>query len=129
MGIILSASKTQCHSRLSKPILKILSLYRKNISGKQLSLPICSKFVSRLLHAPKFQIFSTKLNMMVKVVKLFTGVLWKRCSDNFIGKHLYRSIFFNKVSRRRIKESVFLWVLPNISERFVCKTPLCDRFC
>ena len=29
MGIILRASKPQCHSRLSKPILRILSIYRK----------------------------------------------------------------------------------------------------
>ena len=31
MGLILSASKPQFHSRLSKPILEILSIYRKNI--------------------------------------------------------------------------------------------------
>ena len=50
------------------------------------------------------KIFSTKLNMIVKVVKLFTGVLWKRYSNNFIGKHLYRSLFFKKVSRIQAKE-------------------------
>ena len=49
--------------------------YRKNILGKQLSQAICSKYVFRLLCAPKFQIFSTKLNMVVKVAKLFTGLL------------------------------------------------------
>ena len=54
MAIILGARKPQCHSRLSKPILKILSIYRKNILGKQLSLAICSKYVFRMLHAPKF---------------------------------------------------------------------------
>ena len=86
MGIILSASKPQCHSRLSKPILEIISIYRKYILGKQLSLAICSKYVFRLLHAPKFQIFSTKLNLMVRVVKLFTRVLWKSCSDEFYWK-------------------------------------------
>ena len=63
------------HTRLSKPILKILSIYRKKILGKQLSQAICSKYVFRLPHATKFQAFSTKLNMMVKVVKLFIGVL------------------------------------------------------
>ena len=68
MGIILSARKPHRHSRLSKPILKI-------ILGKQLSQAICSKYVFRLLQAPIFQIFSKKLNLMVKVVKLFTGVL------------------------------------------------------
>ena len=46
------------------------------VLGKQLSQEICSKYVYRVLHAPKFEIFSTKLNMMmVKVVELFTGVL------------------------------------------------------
>ena len=96
MKTILSASKHQCHSRLSRPILKTLYIYRKNILEKQLSLAICSKYVFRLLYAPKFQIFSIKLNMMVKVAKLFTGVLWKRCSNNFTGKHLCRSLFFFK---------------------------------
>ena len=43
MGIILSASKPYIHSRLSKLILQILSVYRKNILGKQLSQVICSK--------------------------------------------------------------------------------------
>ena len=75
MGIILSASKPGCHSRLSKPVLKILSIHRKNIFGKQLSLAICSKYVFGLLHAPTFQMFSKKFNMVVKVAKLFTGVL------------------------------------------------------
>ena len=83
MGTILSASKPHCHSRLSKPILKIQSIYRKNILGKQLSQARYFKYVFRLLHAPKFQIFSTKLNLMVKVVKLFTGVLWKSCPNEF----------------------------------------------
>ena len=31
--------------------------------------------------------------MMVKVAKLFTGVLRIRCYDNFIEKHLCRSLF------------------------------------
>ena len=101
MRTMLSASKPQCYFRLSKPILKILSIYRKNILGKKLSLAICSKYVFRLFGAPNFQIFSTKLNMMVKV-----GVLWKRCSDNFIGKHLCRSLFFNNVSRLQTKEKL-----------------------
>ena len=80
--------QTHCHSRLSKSILKVLFIYRKNILGKQLSQAICSKYVFRLLHALKFQVFSTKLNMMVKVVKLFiTGVsmlklLWWILKEN-----------------------------------------------
>ena len=75
IGITLSASKPHYHSRINKPILKIQYIYRKNILGKQLSQAICSRYVFRLLHAPKFQIIFTKLNLMVKVVKLFTGVL------------------------------------------------------
>ena len=122
MGIILSASKPQCHSRLSKLILKVLSIYRKNILQKQLSPAMCSKYVFRLLPAPKFQVFSSKLNMIVKVVKLLAVVLRKRCPDNFIGKHLYRSAFFNNFhAYALLKDScagVFLWVLPSISERF-----------
>ena len=66
MGIILRVSKPHCHSTLSEPVLKILPIYRKKNLGKQLSLAICSKYVFRLLHAPKFQIFSTKLNVMVR---------------------------------------------------------------
>ena len=95
MGIILSASKPQRPSKFSKPILKILSIQRKNILGKKLSPAICSKYVFRLRHAKKLQIFSTKLNMMVQVVKLFTGVLRERCSDSFIGKHLYKNPFYD----------------------------------
>ena len=102
MWIILSASKHHCHSRLGKPILKILSIYSRNISGKQLFLAICSKYVFRLLYAPKFQIVSTKLNMMGKVGKLFAAALWERCSDNFIGKHLCRSLFLIKFHAYRI---------------------------
>ena len=76
------------HSSLRKPILKILSVYRKNILEKRLSQAICSKYVFKLPHAPKFQVFSTKLNMMAKVIKLFTGVLEKAALMNFIEKHI-----------------------------------------
>ena len=86
MRIMLSASKPHFYSRLSKSILKILPIYRKNILGKQLSQAICPKYFFRLLDAPKFQIFPKNLNTMVKVVKLFTGVLWKSCSDEFYRK-------------------------------------------
>ena len=84
MGIMLSASKPKCHSRLTKPVLKILSIYRKNILGKQLPQAMCSKYIFRLLHARESQIFSTKLNM-VEVVKLFISVLQKS-SDEFYRK-------------------------------------------
>ena len=67
---ILSANKPHCHSRLNKPTFKILLIYRINVLEKQLSHAICSKYliIFRLLQAPKIQIFSTKLNMIVKVV-------------------------------------------------------------
>ena len=44
------------------------------------------------------------LNIMVKVVKLYTGVPWKRCSDEFYRKHLWGSLLFNKVSCLQAKE-------------------------
>ena len=90
----IKCKQTLLSSRLSKPILKILSIYIKNTLGKQLSQAICSKYVFRLLHAPKFQIFSTKLSVMVKVVKLFTSVLWKSCSDEFYRKTPMQEIPF-----------------------------------
>ena len=65
-----------------------------NNLGKQLFQAICSKYVFRLLHALKFHVFSAKLNMMVKVVKLLTGVLWKSCSDEFYRKLSMRESLF-----------------------------------
>ena len=60
--------------------------------------------------------------MMVKVVKLFTVVLGKICSDSFIGKHLCRVSFSIKFHANRLKKDFwtgfFLYVLPNIPERF-----------
>ena len=54
-----------------------------------------------------FQIASctkiSKLNIMVKVVKLFTGV-YEKATLNVIGKHLCRSLFFKKVSCQQAKE-------------------------
>ena len=72
---ILSASKPHSHSRLNKPMLKILPIYNKTFLWKQRAQVTCSKYVSRLRHASKFQMFSAKLNMMVKVVKPFTSAL------------------------------------------------------
>ena len=94
MRIILNPSKPHYHSRLRKPILKIESISRKNIVGKQLFQAICSRYVFRLLHATKFETFSTKLNLKVKVVKLFTGVLSKSCSDEFFRKNLRQESLF-----------------------------------
>ena len=52
MGMLI-ASKPHCHPRLPQPILKILSIYSKNFSRKQLS----SNMLFILLHTPKFQRF------------------------------------------------------------------------
>ena len=106
MGIIISASNPQCHSRPSKPILKILSVYRKNILGKQLSQAISSKYVFRLPHAPKFQVFSIKSSMMVKLF------FKKAALMNFIEKRLRGSLFFNKVSRLQAKERLLCRCFP-----------------
>ena len=100
--------------------MKILSIHRKNILGKQLSQVTCSKYVFRLFHALKFQILSTKLNLMIKVVGLFTGVLWKSCLMNVIGKHLWRVSFlkaevllvtFSKYFRKLFLQHSSGWLL------------------
>ena len=111
MGKILSASKPNFHSRLSKRVLKILSIYRKNIFGKQLSEAICSKCVFRLLHAPESQIFPTKLNMTVIVVKLFSGDVQKS-SDEFYRKTPMQESLFNKVLPLQVKERLLHMCFP-----------------
>ena len=103
MRITLSASKPHYHCRFSKPVFKIESIYEENIFGKQLPQAICSWYVFRLLHAPKFQIFYTKLNLMVKVVKLFTGVLQakerllQKCFPVSFTKY-FRTLFLQNTS-------------------------------
>ena len=84
MGIMLSTSKPHCHSRQFKQ-------YALNT-------------FFRLIHAPKFQIFSTKLNLVIKVVKLFAGILWKSRSHEFYRKtpmqeslyQIFQNAFFAK---------------------------------
>ena len=111
---------------------KFYPFIEKKVLGKQLSQGLYSKYIFRLLHGPKFQICFAELNMMVKVVKLFSGVL-KAAPMNFIGKRLYRNLIFSNVSTYKLKKDfctgVFLWALPNISESSFCKTPLGDCFC
>ena len=68
----------------------------KNSLGKHLSQAICSKYVFWLFHAPKFQIFSTKLDALI----------------NFTGKHLCRNLFFNKVLRLLAKERLLRRCFP-----------------
>ena len=83
------------------------------ILEKQLSQTICSKYVFTLLHAQDFQIFSKKLNMMVKVVKLFTEVLWRSCADAFYRKTPIRSLKSYRIKfdafrlRKRLLYKVF----------------------
>ena len=92
---ILSASKHHSHSRFNKPILKILPIYRKYILGKHLSQAICYKYIFMLLHPPKWW---SKLSNCSQVFYEKAALM------NFIGKHLCRSLFFNKVSRLEAKE-------------------------
>ena len=92
-------SSLHCHSRLHKTILKILSIYRKNILGKQLSQVICSKYVVRVLHAPKFQIWSKQPGTYLNQKQLLV-FYEKAAMMNFIRKLLY----FNKVSCLQPKE-------------------------
>ena len=100
MEIIISASNPHCHSRLSKPILKILSIYRKNILGKQLSQAICSKYV--------FQIIScTKISSIFYNIK-YDGQSYQtvhKCSlKKLLWWILWGSLLLNKVSRLQAKE-------------------------
>ena len=101
MGIIKNARKPHCHFRLSKPIFKILPIYRKHCLEKQLSQAIYSKYIFRLPHALKFLVFSTKLNMMVN----FSQASYEKVIlIKFIRKHQWRRLFFNKASCLQAKE-------------------------
>ena len=79
---------------------RFLKLYHpfieKNSLEKHFSQAICSKYVFWLFHAPKFQIFSTKLDALI----------------NFTGKHLCRNLFFNKVLRLLAKERLLRRCFP-----------------
>ena len=98
--------------------LKFYSLIEKIFWRNNLYQTICSKYVFRLLHAPKFQIFFTKLNIMVKIVKLFTVVLRKAILMIFIGKNLYRSLFFNKAALLQAKKRLLHSCFPVISTKY-----------
>ena len=56
------------------------------MNGNNFTKPHALNTFSDCFMHVKFQIFSTKLNKMVKVVKLFPGVLRKSCSDEFYRK-------------------------------------------
>ena len=103
MEIILSARKPHYHSRLSKPNLKILSSYRKKNQGNKIPKQyVLNTFPDCLMTRISNNFFKIKYD--VKVVKLFTDVLRKSCSDELYGKHLCRSLFLNKVSHLLTKE-------------------------
>ena len=96
---VLSSKKPLCHPRHPKPNLKILLIYW-NVSGKLLSQSTsCCSHGLKLLHTPNFQVFSTVSNMMVKVARYLpkSETAFHRCLQQFTGKYLFKSIFFNKV--------------------------------
>ena len=66
---MLSSNKPHCHPRRLKPNSKIV-LINWNILEKHFSKQhhVLTKII-RLLHRPKFQIFSIESNIMVKVVR------------------------------------------------------------
>ena len=73
--------------------------------------------VVRLIDRPKFQMFSTESNMMVRVVKYLpkSEAAVRRCLQPFTEKRFFVSIFFTKVAGLQPKEKnpardVFLWV-------------------
>ena len=116
MGMIISTSKPYCHFSLSKQIFNMVSIYRENILGKQLSQAACSKYVSRLLHALKFQVFSTKLSIMVNCSQAFYE---KAALMNLIRKHLWGSLFLNKVSCIQAKERLLHRCFPASSPKYI----------
>ena len=96
-------------------MLKILPIYRRNILRKQLCQVICFKYVFRLFHASKFQILSTKLNIMVKVVSYFSK------SEATVHRCLWKSYsfsikFYSYSPKKNFYTGVFLWVKPNICQ-------------
>ena len=95
MGIILSASKPNCHSRLSKPILKILFICRRTILGKQLSQAIRCKYffqiasctkISNIIYKITYDGQSCQTTHRCSMKKLLRWILQE--------KDLYRSLFF-----------------------------------
>ena len=132
MGIILGAIKSYCHSKFSKPVVKILSIYRKKIFWKQ-TFPSNMLQITFQNFSPKFQIFSTKINVMVKVVKQFTAVCEKATQMNFIGKKLCRSLFSITFDTYRLKKDsctaqIFSCEFYQIFQNVV-ETNLSDCFC
>ena len=85
--------------------------------------------VVRLLHRPKFQIFYTESNVMVKVARYLhkSEAAVHRCLQPFIEKRLFMSILFTKVAGLHPKERKlclrsFPRGVPNVSENIFCKT-------
>ena len=106
-----------CAYFFNKPILKILSVYRKNILGKYALNTFSDWFMQQ-----NFYIF-----YRIKYDGQSCQTV-HRCSMtlmNFIEKRLCRSLFLNKLSRMQAKKEsctgAFLWVLPSISELFFAK--------
>ena len=88
---MLSSNKPRYYSRLPKPNLKIPLIYC-NILRKQLFQPTYAlTAVVVWLHTPKFQIFSTESNMMVKVVTYLPLTAVYSC---LLKKNAYSWVFF-----------------------------------
>ena len=106
---MLSSNKPHCHPRLPKPNLKTLLInsltkifYRNNFPKQHHDITT----VVRLFHRPKFQIFPTESNMMVKVVRYLPkseADVHKRLQP-FPEKLLFLSILFIKVAGLQPKE-------------------------
>ena len=83
---ILSASKSHCHSRLSKPILKILPIYRKNILWRQLSQAICRKTsMQESLFLIRFHAYMLKEDS----AQVFSCECSHIFQNAFVAKHLW----------------------------------------
>ena len=102
-GILLSASKPHCCFRLSKPILEILTIYRKNILGKQLSL---SNMRSQIASCTKISniFYKIKYDGWPKLSNCSRKFYQKAALMNFLGKHLCDNLLFHKVSGKQAKE-------------------------
>ena len=113
--------KPHCHFRLNKRILKILSIYRKNILGKY---PL-KTFSDCFMH----QTF----NIFHKIKNDDQSCQTVHCSDEYYGKTPMQESVFSKVSRIQAKERLLFRCFPvRFTKSFrtlFCKTPLGDCFC
>ena len=106
---MLSSNKPHYHPRLHKPNLKtllinsLIEIFQRNKFPKQYHAVTT---VVRLLHRPKFQIFSTESNMMVKVVRYLpkSEADVHRCLQPSTEKRLFMTIVFTKIAGLQLKK-------------------------